>query len=121
VPFNLRTQQAEMAAIITRCTIQSLPVTYLWLPLTIKKPSREVYYPLLERVEDKLDGWKGKLISKGGRLQLADSVLSAIPGYTCHAFNCQDGSLKELIKSEGILYGVTPARGGKWCTSFTGK
>jgi hypothetical protein len=86
VPFNLTTQQAEMAAIITRCTIQSLPVTYLELPLTIKKPSREVYYPLLEKVEDKLDGWKGKLISKGGRLQLADSVLSAIPRYYMSCF-----------------------------------
>jgi hypothetical protein len=93
----------------------------LGLPLTIKKPSREVYYPLVERVEDKLDGWKGKLISKGGRLQLADSVLSAILGYYMSYFQLSRWVIKKLIKSEGILYGATPARGGKWCTSLTGK
>ena len=42
--------------------------------------------PLNEKIEKKLAGWKCKLISKGGRLQLVQSVLSSIPIYFMMCF-----------------------------------
>lgn len=43
------------------------------------------YMPLIEKIEKKMQGWKGRLISCGGRLQLVNSVLASISIYfmTC--------------------------------------
>jgi hypothetical protein len=49
------------------------------MPLTVTQPSKELFYPLIERVERRLDAWKGKFISKGGRTQLVESVLLTVP------------------------------------------
>jgi Reverse transcriptase (RNA-dependent DNA polymerase) len=67
VSFNLDEQQSQTATLITRFTLIELPIIYLGLPLTVSKSSKELYIPGLEKVKNRLEGWKGKLISKGGR------------------------------------------------------
>lgn len=85
VLFNLEAAQTRIAKVVLEFTQTSLPVTYLGMPLTVKTPEKQDLLPLVEKIETRLEGWKGKLISMGGRLQLAKSVLSAIPIYfmTC--------------------------------------
>lgn len=79
VEFNLNPNQVQLVRIILDCHKTCLPVTYLGMPLTTKKPLRQCYMPLVEKLEKRLQGWKGKLISRGGRAQLVNSVLSSIP------------------------------------------
>jgi hypothetical protein len=40
------------------CSIKAFPCTYLGLPLTIGKPTKEVLLPLVDKVADYLPGWK---------------------------------------------------------------
>lgn len=61
-------------------------MNYLGMPLTVKRPTRACYLPLIEKIERRLEGWKGKLISRGGRLQLINSVMSSIPTYVMACF-----------------------------------
>lgn len=68
VPLNLDDHQKEMAIQILGCQTTSLPLNYLGLPLTINRPGREAYLPLIEKFQQKLEGWKGRLLSRGGRL-----------------------------------------------------
>ncbi|KAJ4763210.1 RNA-directed DNA polymerase (reverse transcriptase)-related family protein [Rhynchospora pubera] len=56
------------------------------LPLTSKKPNKECFQPLLDKLEKKLATWKGTLLTRAGRLQLITSVLSAIPVYHMSCF-----------------------------------
>jgi hypothetical protein len=53
---------------LMQCPQLSLPTTYLGLPLTIKKPPKEVYLPLTSCVQHRYDGWTGKQLSPAGRL-----------------------------------------------------
>ena len=41
--------------------------------------SLSIWNPILEKIEQKLAGWKKLYLSKGGRLTLLKSTLSSIP------------------------------------------
>lgn len=71
----------QALAFILGRRIDSLPVTYLELPLGAKFKSSLVWQPVVERIRRKLDFWKGPLISKGGRLTMIKSSLVNIQNY----------------------------------------
>lgn len=62
------------------CDIVPLPNTHLGLPLEAKSSSKSTWSPVVE-VEARLISWKGRILSKGGKLVLLKSVLSSIPTY----------------------------------------
>lgn len=86
VELNLQPNQVQLVQLILDCKQTSLPVTYLGMPLTIKTPTRQCFMPLIEKLERRLQGWKGKLILRGGRTQLVKSLLSSIPVYFMNCF-----------------------------------
>jgi hypothetical protein len=49
-----------------------------------------------ERFEEKLGGWKGKLLSVGGRLVLINSVLSSLPLFMLSFLEVPTGVLKRI-------------------------
>jgi hypothetical protein len=60
-------------------TISTFSCTYLGLPLSYKKPSRTMLQPLVQKVIDRLPGWKKNFLAPSGRHLLVQSVLSAMP------------------------------------------
>jgi hypothetical protein len=61
------------------CPIVELPITYLGIPLTLRRPTAAQMQPLVERAAVGLPTWKAKLMTKAGRVALVKSVISAIP------------------------------------------
>jgi hypothetical protein len=59
----------------------SFPCKYLGLPLHYKKPSREMLQPLIQKMHNRLPGWKRIFFSYPSRETLVKSVLSAMPTY----------------------------------------
>jgi hypothetical protein len=59
--------------------ITSLPCTYLGMPLSLRRLRRIDIQPLIDKIAARLGHWKGKLMSKAGRLTLLRVVLSALP------------------------------------------
>ena len=86
VPINIPTENRQLVAAVLNCTEAEFPIHYLGMPLTLKKPTRELFMPLIEKVERKLEGWQGRMLSRGGRLQLLQSVLTSIPTYYMMCF-----------------------------------
>nr|KYP67620.1 LINE-1 reverse transcriptase isogeny [Cajanus cajan] len=54
---------------------------YLGFPIFYGRPRREVFQPVMDRISAKLATWKGKLLSKPGRVTLANAVISSIPTF----------------------------------------
>jgi hypothetical protein len=61
------------------CQIAELQLTYLGIPLTIRRPTTAQLQPLVEKAAGMLPTWKSRLMNKAGRLTLVNSVLSSIP------------------------------------------
>ena len=59
----------------------SLPITYLGLLLGATFKDVKVWDGVITRIQKKLAGWKGKYLSKGGKMTLIRSALSSVPTY----------------------------------------
>lgn len=55
--------------------------TYLGFPLVKGRINRSLYNGIIERIQNRVTSWKGKLLNKAGRVCLAKSVASSIPTY----------------------------------------
>lgn len=51
---------------------------------------------MIDRIESKLGGWKAKMISRGGLLQLVHSVLSTVPIYYMSCFKLPQRVVKKI-------------------------
>lgn len=59
--------------------IDSLPSTYLGLPLFLGGNLGGFWDSLISKFRNKLASWKGKWLSSAGRLVMIKSVLSGLP------------------------------------------
>lgn len=66
--------------------MQSLPSSYLGLPLGVKSSIKSIRNPVLEKMKKRLTNWKGNYLSKGGKLVLLKSVLSCMAIYVPSLF-----------------------------------
>nr|CAD1835673.1 unnamed protein product [Ananas comosus var. bracteatus] len=57
-PINIPADQAAALATCFNCPLQSFPLLYLGLPLTPKPLRRADYLPLIEKIDNRLAGWK---------------------------------------------------------------
>ena len=59
----------------------SFPCKYLGIDLETKANSRKIWHSTLEKMENRIDNWKDKWLTKAGKSIKIKSVLSAIPTY----------------------------------------
>jgi len=76
----------EGLASIVRCGVASLPIKYLGLPLCPQYMTSNIWSSIIEKMENRLAGWKRLYLSKGGRLTLIKSTLSNLPTYYLSLF-----------------------------------
>jgi hypothetical protein len=75
-----------------------LPGKYLDLPLHFRTVRRVDFQPLIDKITNRLAGWKGRMLSKAGRETLVKAVLSAQPIYHLTIFPAQRWLLKRIDK-----------------------
>ena len=85
IPVGPVSNLAEMASELG-CKIESLPTSYLGLPLGAKHKAIGVWDSIEERYRKRLAAWKTQYISKGGRITLIRSTLSSLPIYYLSLF-----------------------------------
>ena len=92
----------------------TFPCCYLGLQLHYR-PLRKVHVqPLIERIGQRLPGWKGKLLNKEGRLTLVTSVLSSMPTYHLTIFPLAAWTKKQIdrIRRSFLWKGEENTNGG---------
>lgn len=68
------------------CKVGGLPTRYLGLPLSTRPPCKEDWRGIIRKIQNKIDGWQEKLLSRWGRLILVNVVLSNLPLYYLSVF-----------------------------------
>lgn len=67
-PIHCSQEEIHITSELLACPVKDFPCTYLGLPLTIRKPTKEVLLPLIDKVADYLPNWKASLMNRAGRL-----------------------------------------------------
>ena len=68
------------------CKVETLPMSYLGMPLGASHNSPSIWNSILEKIEWKSVGWKRLYLSKGGHLMLLKSTLSSLLTYVLSLF-----------------------------------
>ena len=92
----------------------TFPCRYLGLQLHTRALRKVHIQPLIERIGQRLPGWKGKWLNRVGRLTLVQSVLSAMPTYHLTVFPLPVWARKSIdkIRRSFLWKGEENANGG---------
>lgn len=66
-------------ASILGCKLGVFPTRYLGLPFTTRRLRKEDWWPVIDKVEERIEEWQAELLSREGRLVLDNSVLANLP------------------------------------------
>lgn len=69
---------------------------YLGNPFSMGRRKADVFGRLKERVQQRLEGWQSKLLSKAGKATLIKSVIQSIPVYKITTFHRPNKVCKEM-------------------------
>ncbi|XP_031105595.1 uncharacterized protein LOC116010359 [Ipomoea triloba] len=83
---------------------------YLGVPSIHGRLKKESFTGIIERMHQKLAGWRSKTLSLAGRIVLAQSVLSAIPYYSMQTTMLPIGVIKEMEQLiRNFIWGSSPS------------
>ena len=68
------------------CKVGTLLMRYLGMPLGAHYKDSLIWYPIIEKMEKRLSGWKRLYLEKGGKLTLLKSTLSSLLTYFLSLF-----------------------------------
>lgn len=86
----------ELSSILG-CQIGTLPLSYLGLPLSLTKPKIEDFFPLLKRIENRLQGCS-TLLNYGDKLVLIKSVFSSMPSFVMSTLSLPKAVIQQINK-----------------------
>jgi hypothetical protein len=66
--------------------VGNFPIKYLGIPLHYQKLRREDLQPLIDKIIKMIAGWRGKLLTRAGRIILIQTCLASIPIYLLSFF-----------------------------------
>ncbi|WVZ79231.1 hypothetical protein U9M48_026835 [Paspalum notatum var. saurae] len=102
------------------CKVQEFPCRYLGLPLSVKKLPKAEYYDIIDKIADRLPGWKAAMLHPAGRVTLVRSVLSAIPIYQLMALELPKWVIKAInkLRRAFLWKGRKAINGGHWLVAW---
>ena len=96
IAFGVDEEEQQVLANILNCRIGQMPLKYLGFPISDRSLGVQVFKDMVEKMRKKLQPWKGKHLSSGGRLILTNSSLSSMPTYLMGMFKLQKGVHKKM-------------------------
>jgi hypothetical protein len=91
-------EDVEELASILGCGAASLLMEYLGLPLGAKYKDSNIWTSIIEKMKNRLAGWKRLYLSNCGRLTLINSTLSNLPTHFLYLFPILVGVTNRLEK-----------------------
>ncbi|CAJ2678325.1 unnamed protein product [Trifolium pratense] len=91
VGVNISDSWLSEAASVLCCKVGKIPFLYLGLQIGGDPRRLSFWDPVLNRIKNRLSGWKSRFLSFGGRLVLLRSVLTSLPVYALSFFKAPSG------------------------------
>ena len=106
--FGFTQAEKERKANMMNCKLGELPVKYLGIPVSDRMLGIGAFQGLSCRMMKRLDPWKGKFMSSGGKLILTNSCLTNLPMYTMGFYMLPKGSHAKMdfIRSKFFWQGA---------------
>jgi hypothetical protein len=98
VPIHVDPSVASALVSSLGCPVSSFPQTYLGLPLSTHKLGIAAFALIIAKIDKRLAGWIGKLLSMVGCVILIKAVLQALPTHLMSALLLPIGVLLEIDK-----------------------
>ena len=80
------------------CKLVQLPFTYLGVPLGANMRKMTSWQSVIDRVQSRLNTWKGTCISRARRVALIKAVLNSLPIYYLSLFKLPTKVAQEINK-----------------------
>ena len=84
-PIHVDPDLASQLAASFGCAVASFPQSYLGLPLSTHKLNLKDFFFIIDKIDRRLVGWRGVLLTLAGRAVLVRIVLRALPIYAMTA------------------------------------
>jgi hypothetical protein len=106
--FVYQQQDKEIMANMLNYVLGEFPVKYLGIPVSDHHLGMGALSPILQKMIKRLDSWKGKHITFGGRQIITNSCLSSIPLYSMGLYWLTDGMHKQMdnIRANSVWQGA---------------
>jgi len=101
---GLSVEDQQQAALILGCKAGSFPMTYLGMPVSFCKISKNQLRYVSDKAEKRLSTWQCDYLSTGGRSILIESCLSSIPMYTMGVYELCEGNYQLLDSIRSRFY-----------------
>lgn len=93
---SVRREEVDNLASSLNCSSDSLPFTYLGLPVGANMNRITSWNPIIDKFKKRLSLWKSKTLSFGGRLTLIKAVMDGLSNYYFSLFRAPKTVLKTL-------------------------
>ena len=96
IAFGMSADEQQQIANTLNCNIGKMPMRYLGFPISSRYVGIGGFRNIVDKMRKKLQPWKGKHLSSGGRLVLTNSSLSSMPTFTMGIYLLQEGIHKQM-------------------------
>lgn len=101
---NVAETLVQEVANITGFSIGTFSFNYLGLPIFYTRKKKAYYNELIKKIKERLQNWKGKLLSFRGKAILFNNVLQSMPMYLLSAMAPTKYTLNEIHKIFARFY-----------------
>ncbi|GAU43110.1 hypothetical protein TSUD_373050 [Trifolium subterraneum] len=114
--INVSPTFLTMAATFLNCRLGSIPFKYLGLPVGANPKNGSTWEPLLDHLRKRLNSWRNKHISFGGRIVMLNAVLNAIPIFYLSLLKMPVNVWKQVVRLQRVFLwgGVKGGNKIKW-------
>jgi hypothetical protein len=95
--INIEENFLRASSSFLHCAVESIPFRFLGIPVGANPRRRATWIPIIESMRNRLNTWKGRNLSIGGRVTLINSVLSSLPLYFFSFYKAPSCVIKELV------------------------
>lgn len=94
--FGVDQKRKERMANMLNCKLGELPMKHLGIPVRDRHLNMGAFLPISQKMTKRLDPWKGRFLTSGGRQILTNTCLSSLPLYCMGFYWLQGGVHKKM-------------------------